>query len=106
MESGPGILYGIWRIGFSGIDLERMGLVRKIPAIAHAHDRQRFPGRDDMAMAGACVIGMTMADHGPVHRPNRINIEVTGPDIQTLRPDLDPMMRAVCGARAGTANSA
>src|SRR5690606_13283537 len=49
----------------------------EIRAVANRHDRQGLGRRQHRPMSGARMVRMTMRDHGPVHRPHRIDIEIS-----------------------------
>ena len=57
----------------------------KSVAVAHGHDAQGLPRRHDGAVARAGVIRMAMGDQRPLHRADRIDVEVAEGAIEPLR---------------------
>jgi hypothetical protein len=54
---------------------DRLRATGEIVTIAQPHHVERFLGSQHRAMAGPCMIGMAMGDHGTLHRPHRIDME-------------------------------
>ena len=54
----------------------------EIRSVSFRHDRQGLRRRQDRTMAGPRMIGMTVGDHGAIHRPHRIDVEITGRAIE------------------------
>jgi len=71
---------------------ERLQAAARCVAEAHPHDRQGTRRRQHPLMAGPRMVAMAVADHRPVDRPARIDVETAGLAIETLRPDLEPLL--------------
>ncbi|MGY4600686.1 hypothetical protein ACVWXL_008432 [Bradyrhizobium sp. GM22.5] len=52
-----------------------LGGAGKILAIAQPHHVQRFLRRQHRAVAGAGMVGMAVGDHGPLDRPDGVDME-------------------------------
>ncbi len=73
---------------------DRLGRSGEAFAIARRHDRQRFPGRQHAAVAGAGMVGMAVGDECALHRPGRVDVEVAGRAPETGRRGGEQLFRA------------
>ena len=62
-----------------------LGRAGEILAVAHGHDAQGLPRRQDGAMARAGMVRMAMGDQRPFDGADRIDVEVAEGAVEPLR---------------------
>ena len=62
----------------------RQGLQVDVLAQAATQDAGAGAGGQIMAIAGACMVTVAMGDHGAVHGPPRIYVEITGRAVEAF----------------------
>ena len=88
--------------------VESFGAAGELDAVAHCHDVQCRGRGQHHPVARAGVVGVAVSDHGAIHRPDRVDVEIAWRAVEPFRARVQQILGAhhpsPYGARSATPN--